>query len=65
MFTPFTARKTNSKVRRSPKSMVGSDVFPIEIVPFLRGHSLVFRGVCIYFLKKKNDPPSFRSYLFT
>ena len=25
--------------------MVGSDVFPIEIVPLKRGHSFVFRGV--------------------
>ena len=27
------------------KSMIGSDAFPIQIVPFSRGHLLVFRGV--------------------
>ena len=27
------------------KTMVGSDAFPIEMVPFLGGRLLVFRGV--------------------
>ena len=38
---PYTSLKTNI----SPENQWLEDVFPIEIVPFFRGHSLVFRGV--------------------